>query len=426
MYIMLDIKFIRENPDLIKEAAKKKRIAFDAGKLLEIDDQRRKLLQEVEELRAEQNNASDIIAKIDDKEEKQKKISEMKDLKEKLSLEEDELKKIIEKWDALMLEVPNVPDPSVPEGNSDADNKEIRKWGKIPEFGFEPKTHIELMEKLGLADLERGAKVAGFRGYFLKNEAALLSVALWQLAFGMWTKKGYVPLIAPSLCREINFTGSGWLPQGKDEVYKTQDDLYLAGTAEVPVMGFHQEEILDEKELPKKYVVFSPCYRREAGSYGRDTKGIFRLHEFTKIEQVILCKADHEESVRWHEEITKNSEEIMQALEIPYRVVVNCGADLKLANVKTYDIESWIPSEKRYRETHSSSYFHDFQTRRLNIRYRGKEGKVRFCHSLNNTAIATPRVLISLLENNQQKDGSVKVPEVLQKYLGKEVIEHGY
>jgi seryl-tRNA synthetase len=332
------------------------------------------------------------------------------------------LKKIEEKWKALMLEVPNVPDPSVPEGNSDADNKEIRKWGEIPKLDFEPKSHIELMGKLGLVDLERGVKVAGFRGYFLKGDAALLSLALWQLAFELWIKKGFTPLISPSLCREINFTGSGWLPQGKEEIYKTQDDLYLAGTAEVSVMGFHQDEILNERELPKKYIAFSPCYRREAGSYGKDTKGVFRLHEFAKVEQVIFCKADHEESVKWHEEITKNSEEILQALRIPYRVVVNCGADLKLANVKTYDIESWVPSEKRYRETHSSSYFHDFQTRRLNIRYRDGEGKVRFCHSLNNTAIATPRILISLLENYQQKDGSIKVPKILEKYLGKNII----
>ncbi len=238
----------------------------------------------------------------------------------------------------------------------------------------------------------------------------------------MWVKKGFVPLIAPSLIREENFKGTGWLPQGKEEIYKTQDDLYLAGTAEVPVMGLHQDEVLEAKELPKKYIAFSPCYRREAGSYGKDTKGIFRLHEFAKVEQVILCKADHEESVRWHEEITKNSEELLQAIGIPYRVVVNCGGDLKLANVKTYDIEAWIPSEKRYRETHSSSYFHDFQTRRLNIRYRDSEGKVRFCHSLNNTAIATPRILISLLENCQREDGAIAVPEVLQKYIGKAVI----
>ncbi|MDP3052078.1 MAG: serine--tRNA ligase [bacterium] len=424
---MLDIKFIRENPALIKEAARKKRVNFDVEELLKVDEERRKALQETEELRAVQNIESERIAKIKEEKEKNEAIAKMKEVKEKFSRKEDEFKKIAEKWDALMLQVPNVPDPSVPEGESDADNKEIRKWGKIPEFGspprdFEPKSHEELMKNFDLVDLERGAKVAGFRGYFLKGDAALLSVALWQLAFEMWTKKGFTALIAPSLLREENFIGSGWLPQGKEEIYKTQDDLYLAGTAEVPVMGFHQDEILEEKNLPKKYIAFSSCYRREAGSYGKDTKGIFRLHEFTKVEQVILCVADHQESARWHEEITANSEEIMQALGIPYRVVVNCGADLGLGQVKKYDIEAWVPSEKRYRETHSSSYFHDFQTRRLKIRYRDAKGKVRFCHSLNNTAIATPRILISLLENYQQKDGTIKVPEVLQKYIGKSAI----
>ncbi len=419
---MLDIKFIRENPDLIKEAARKKHISFDVEELLKIDDERKNILRQVEDFRAKQNSASDNIAQIKDELEKEKAISEMRKLKGDLLEKEDELKKINERWDALMLEVPNVPDPSVPEGNSDADNQEIRKWGEIPDFGFEPKSHFELMENLNLVDLERGAKVAGFRGYFLKGDAALLSIAIWQLAFEMWTKKNFIPLIAPSLCREESFIGSGWLPQGKDGIYKTQDDLYLAGTAEVPMMGFHQDEILDEKELPKKYIAFSPCYRIEAGSYGKEEKGLFRLHEFMKLEQVILCYADHQESVKWHEEITKNSEEIMQALKIPYRMVVNCGADLGLGQVKKYDIEAWVPSEKRYRETHSSSYFHDFQTRRLNIRYRDSEGKIRFCHSLNNTAIATPRILISLLENYQQKDGSIRVPEALQKYLGKSVI----
>ncbi len=419
---MLDIKFIRENPDLIKEAARKKHIDFDVEKLLQIDEERRKILAEVEDLRAKQNIASGQIPQIKEGSERQKLITEMKAVKENLSHKEDELKRVIGEWEGLMLDVPNVPDPSVPEGNSDLDNQEIRKWGDTSAPDFEPKSHIELMENLNLVDLERGAKVAGFRGYFLKNDAALMSLAIWQLAFEMWVKEGFVPLIAPSLVREEGLIGSGWLPQGKEEVYKTQDDLYLAGTAEVPVMALHREEILDEKELPKKYIAFSPCYRREIGSYGKDTKGIFRVHEFAKVEQVILCRADHEESVKWHEEITKNSEEIMQALGIPYRVVVNCGGDLKLANVKTYDIEAWIPSENRYRETHSSSYFHDFQTRRLDIRYRDGEGKVRFCHSLNNTAIATPRVLISLLENNQQKDGTVKVPEILEKYIGKSVI----
>lgn len=423
---MLDIKFIREHSDLVKEAARKKRIDFNVEKLIEVDDRRLKLLKEVEEMRARQNTASDKIAQMSG-EERQLAIDDVKKLKDELKTSEDALKIIEKEWEELMLLAPNVPDPSVPEGESDADNIEVRKWGELPTFGspprdFEPKGHIELMESLGLVDLERGAKVAGFRGYFLKGDGAMLAFAVMQFTLEKLAEQGFEPFIAPSLVREESFLGTGWLPQGKDEVYKTQDDLYLAGTAEVPMMGFHKDEILREEDLPKTYVAFSPCFRREAGSYGKDTKGIYRLHEFMKIEQIVLCEADHQESVKWHEEITRNSENIMQALKIPYRIVVNCGADLGLGQVKKYDIEAWTPSAKKYGETHSSSYFHDFQTRRLNIRYKDKEGKIRFAHSLNNTAIAVPRILISLLENYQQKDGTVIVPEVLRKYLGKDII----
>ncbi|MCF7835907.1 MAG: serine--tRNA ligase, partial [Candidatus Marinimicrobia bacterium] len=264
---------------------------------------------------------------------------------------------------------------------------------------------------------------AGFRGYFLKNEGALLSVAIWQFALSEMVANGFTPFVAPSMVKEESFHGTGWLPQNKDEIYQTQDDLYLSGTAEVPMMGYHSDEVLSEEELPKKYVAFSPCFRREAGSYGKDTKGLYRLHEFVKVEQVVLCKADHQESVKWHEQITENSENIMKKLGIPHRVVVNCGGDLGLGQVKKYDIEGWIPSKKKYGETHSASYFHDFQTRRLNTRYKSKDGKIYFVHSLNNTVIATPRILISLLENNQQKDGSIVIPEVLQKHINKKVIK---
>jgi seryl-tRNA synthetase len=421
---MLNIKFIRENQELIKEAARKKRVNINIDKLVETDDKRLVILRDVENMRARQNAASDKIARLPG-EEKQDAIDEMKKLKEEMFSKESELKKIEEEWNNLILLVPNVPDLSVPEGESDADNIEVREWGEPRDFskeGFEPKGHIELMENLGLVDLERGVKVSGFRGYFLRGDATMLAFAMMQFTLEKLSEHGFEPFIAPSLAREESFLGTGWLPQGKDEVYKTQDDLYLVGTAEVPMMGFHKDEILREEDLPKTYVAFSPCYRREAGSYGKDTKGIYRLHEFMKIEQIVLCEADHQESVKWHEEITRNSENIMQALKIPYHVVNCCGADLGLGQVKKYDIEAWVPSEKRYRESHSSSYFHDFQTRRLNIRYKDKEGKIRFAHSLNNTAIAVPRILISLFENYQQKDGSVIIPEVLRKYLGKDII----
>jgi seryl-tRNA synthetase len=236
------------------------------------------------------------------------------------------------------------------------------------------------------------------------------------------TKKGFELFLAPALVRPDNLYGTGYLPHGQDDVYKTQDDLYLSATAEIPLTGYHANEILFEEQLPKKYLAFSPCFRREAGSYGKDTKGLYRLHEFYKLEQFILCRNDHQESVRWHEEITQNSESILRKLGLPYRVMSLCGGELGRAHVKTYDIEVWIPSEKRYRESHSSSYYHDFQTRRLNIRYRTRGGKVYFAHSLNNTAIATPRILIALLENNQQRDGSILIPEALQEYVGKERI----
>lgn len=412
---------------MFKEAARKKHISFNIDKLLEIDDERRRLIQETETLRAEQNIETDKIAKTKNEEGRERLIGATKVLKERLSESEENLKKVVKDWKKMMLEVPNIPDPSVPEGESDKDNKEVRKWGELPDFGsptggFEPKDHMELMKNLDLVDFERGTKVSGFRGYFLKNEAALLCFAIWQFSFEEMVKAGFVPFIAPSMAREESFRGTGWLPQGKDEIYKTQDDLYLAGTAEVPMMGYYADEVLSEEELPKKYVAFSPCFRREAGSYGKDVKGLYRVHEFMKVEQVVLCRADHVESVKWHEEITNNSEKIMRALKIPYRVVANCGGDLGLGQVKKYDIEAWTPSKKGYGETHSASYFHDFQTRRLNIRYKTKDGKIYFAHSLNNTVIATPRILISLLENNQQADGSVLVPEVLQKYLGKEKI----
>lgn len=419
---MLDIKFIRENPDIIKEAIRKKRVDFDLNKFLALDGERKTLLAEIEEIRAKQNILSDKISAVSDME-KRPLLEISRQLKEKLSNREDEFRSKDIEWKKAMLEIPNVPDPSVPEGASDANNVEIRQWGKIKNFNkFPAKDHITLMKSLDMLDLERGAKVSGFRGYFLKNDAVLLSLALWDFVFKELIKKGFKPFLAPALARPESFMGTGWLPQGEEEVYKVQDNLYLSGTAEVPMMGLHSDEILEEKNLPLKYVAFSPCFRREAGSYGKDTKGIFRIHEFFKVEQIVLCAANHEESVKWHEEITKNAEEIMQLLEIPYRVVVNCGADLKLANVKTYDIEAWVPSEKCYRETHSSSYFNDFQTRRLNIRYKDKDGKIYFVHSLNNTAIATPRILVPLLENHQNEDGSVNVPKVLREVVGKELI----
>jgi len=273
-----------------------------------------------------------------------------------------------------------------------------------------------------MVDFERGAKVSGFRGYFLKIDGALLSYAIWNYAMDFFLKKGFVPMIVPTIVRKDNLYGTGHLPNEVDDIYKTQDDDYLAGTAEVPTMGYYSDEVLEEQTLPVKFLSFSPCYRREAGSHGKDTKGLIRVHEFFKLEQVILCEASHEASVTLHEWINRNTEEFIESLGIPYHTVLNCGGDLGQGQVKKYDIELWVPLENKYREISSASYFHDFQTRRFNIRYKNKEGKTQYAHSLNCTAIPTPRILVSLVENFQQGDGSIMVPEVLQKYLGKDVI----
>ncbi len=422
---MLDIKFIRENKDLVDLAAKKKHIDFNVSDLMSVDDKRREITGSVEKKRAEQNAMSQKITQAGSPEERQKMIDSMKIVKDSMQKEEDELQKVMKEWQLLMVRVPNIPDISVPEGGSDKENKEVRTWGEIPKFAFEPKDHITLMEKQDMVDFERGTKVAGFRGYILKNDAVLLNLAVWQFALEFFTKKGFQPMIVPSLVKKDLLLGTGYLPQGEEDLYKTQDEMYLAGTGEVAGMGYYRDEILEKKDLPKKFLAFSPCFRREAGSHGKDVKGLYRVHEFFKFEQLILSEASHETSVALHEEITKNAEEFLQALNLPYHVVVNCGGDLGLGQVKKYDIETWMPSKNNYGETHSSSYFHDFQTRRLNIRYKDTDGKVRFTHSLNNTASASPRILIAIVENYQNADGTINVPEALQKYVGKKIISQG-
>lgn len=418
---MLDIKFIKENKDLIAMGAKKKHIDFDVEKLITVDDKRRELLTLIEAKRAEQNEVSQKIVSASP-EEKQAFIAKMQDVKAELQKEEEELKGVMHEWQMLMVAVPNIPDMSVPEGVDDKDNKEVKVWGEIPKFDFTPKNHVDLMQELGMLDLERGTKVAGFRGYFLKGDGVRLQFALWNFVNDFFMKKGnFTPMIVPSLVKREPFMGTGYLPQSEEDLYKTQDGEYLSGTAEVATMGYYMDEVLDKKDLPIKLLSFSPAFRREAGSHGKDTKGILRVHEFYKFEQVVLCEASHAESVKFHEELTENAEELMQALNLPYHIVVNCGGDLGLGQVKKYDIEAWLPSENTYRETHSSSYFHDFQTRRLNIRYKDEDGKMKFVHSLNNTAMSG-RPLIMLVENYQQADGSIKIPEVLQPYMGGQTI----
>ncbi|OGD67363.1 serine--tRNA ligase [Candidatus Campbellbacteria bacterium RIFCSPLOWO2_02_35_12] len=418
---MLDIKFIKENKDIVKTAAEKKHIKIDIDRLIEIDNKRRKMVTEFEKKKAEQNTASEQIARITDESERKHLIIKMKMLKEVIAGNEAELKEIIKEWRYLMARVPNIPDMSVPEGEDDADNKEIKKWGEIKEFDFEPKNHIELMQNLDMVDFKRGSKTHGFRGYFLKNDGALLSWAVWNYAQEFFLKKNFEPFIAPSIVKKDFFYGTGHLPNDAEDLFKTQDEDYLSGTAEVPMMAYHSDEIFKKEDLPKRYLAFSPCFRREAGSYGKDTKGLYRVHEFFKLEQLILCEASHEKSVEFHEEITENIEEFIESLGLPYRRLAICAGDLKASQVKSYDTDLWIPSEKKYREIGSASYYHDFQTRRFNTRY-DDNGKKLYVYSLNGTAVPTPRALIALVENNQNEDGSINIPEALKKYISKEKI----
>lgn len=420
---MLDIKFIRENPELIKEAVRKKHLSFDVDALLVIEEKRKEVLNIFETARAEQNKLSDDVAKAAP-EARGAMVEALKPLKEKVQTAEEKVREVTKEWQALMLGVPNIPDVSVPEGEDDSGNVEIKVWGEKPVFSFTPKNHIELMEKLDMADFEKGAEVSGFRGYFLKGDGALLEFALWQFVteFFRTKKPEYQMMIVPSLVRKQTLLGTGYLPQGEEDLYHTQDDDYLSGTAEVAVMSYFADAMFDIKDFPIKKLAFSTAFRREAGSHSKDTKGLFRVHEFHKFEQVILCEANHETSVKHHEELLANAEELLQALGLYYHVVVNCGGDLGLGQVKKYDIEAWVPSQAAFRETHSCSYFHDFQSRRLNLKYKGIDGKSYFAHSLNNTALATPRILQHLVENYQQEDGSIRVPDVLKPYIGKDFL----
>ncbi|MFH1008203.1 MAG: serine--tRNA ligase [Candidatus Latescibacterota bacterium] len=424
---MLDIRFIREHPDLVRAGAQKKNMAFDLDELLSLDDQRRALTSKGDALRAESNRASKQIAHLAGAE-KQGAIAKMREVSEAIKALETEQRDVEERYDSLMLLVPNPPSDAVPEGNTDEDNQEIRRWGQIPSFDFEPKDHTQLGEELDLIDIPRGVKLAGARSYFLKNEAVLLEWAVCRFTLDRLIAKGFVPMTTPQLVKDFAMVGTAWFPMGADQAYRVErDELNLIGTAEVPVTAYHYDEILSEEELPKRYAGFSTCFRREAGTYGKDTRGLYRIHQFQKVEQVVVCRNDEEISIREHEFLLQNAEEIVQALKLPYRVVNVCGGDLGQAQVQKYDIETWMPGRNAYGETHSCSRFHDFQARRLKLRYRDKQGQVHFAHTLNNTAIASPRILIPIMENYQQADGTLIVPEVLRSYMGgmERISRHG-
>ncbi len=414
---MLDIKFIRENKDLVREGIKNKNKEVDLDLLLRLDEERRSVITELEELRAEQNKASEKISRNKDK-----IIVEMKKIKEKIKKLEEQKNKLEDDFQNIMLEVPNIPDEDVPVGPNESCNKVIKTKGEPTKFNFDPQNHMELGEALNLIDTERAAKVSGARFCYLKNEAALLQLALIRYTWDILTKKGFTPVIPPVLSKIETVIKAGHPEALSDDAYRTaKDDLALVGSSEQSLVPMHMDEILDEEILPLRYTGYSTCFRREAGSYGKDTKGIIRQHQFDKIEMVSFTKP--EESDKEFEFLLAVSEELISGLDLPYRIVSICSGDMVFTAAKQVDIEIWMPGESKYRETHSVSNCRDFQTRRLNTKYKNKDGKKELTHALNATAFAMGRTLIAILENYQQKDGSVKVPKALQKYCGFKVIK---
>jgi seryl-tRNA synthetase len=420
---MIDIKQIRENPDTFKNGAKDKRFNVDIDHLLEIDNKLRKIKQRLQNIVTEKNKLGKSISKLSD-EEKSSALAGLTELKNEETQLNAEVKEHQPEFDKLMLQVAQPADEDVPFGEDDTQNVELRRWGQIHEFDFEPKDHVQLGLDLDILDIERGVKLAGTRNYFLKGDGALLHWAVLRFAMDYMIEKGYVPMSVPLLMRDEVMRGTGYYPGAEEQTYQMErDSLNLAGTAEVPLTAYYSGEILTEEQLPVKTVSMSTCFRREAGAAGKDTYGLYRIHQFDKVEQVIICENDKEKSKQYHLEILENSEAVMQAMELPYRVVNVCTGDLGRGQVQKYDIEAWMPSRNSFGETHSASRFYEFQARRMNLRYKTAAKKNVFCHTLNNTVIASPRILISILELNQNTDGSVTIPAVLRQYMnGKEKI----
>lgn len=421
---MIDLKLVRENPDLVRKAAADKNLGLDVDRILAVDARRRALETEFNELRHEQKVAGERIAKAS-KEEKAAVSQEMGKIKGRLKDIDVEREKVEAEVRELMLLVPQIPayDEGVPVGRDASGNVETRRVGAPKakaDFGFEFKDHLDLGQRLGIIDIDRGVKIAGSRNYVLRGDGARLHEAVLHLAWDTMIARRFVPLTVPVLVNDLLMEGTGFFPLHREEVYLCErDSQSLVGTAEVPVTGYHGDEILDEAELPKLYFARTTCFRREAGAGGKDTRGLYRIHYFDKVEQVVICRSDAAESRRWHEAIIANSEAVLQSLELPYRVMEVCTGDMGQGKVRMFDIETWMPSREAYGETHSASRFHDFQARRLNLRYRrGDTGKPDFCHTLNNTVVASPRILIPLLEMNQHADGSVTIPPALRAYMG--------
>lgn len=417
---MLDINFIRQHPQEVKEACLNKQLdAAVVDQLLSVDEKRRALQVKVDDWRQQSNqNAQEIKEEIaQGKGASQELIEKGKKIKDELKKIEPELTNLESEFLKLMLAIPNIASDDSPIGSDETFNKVVRKEGQIPSFDFPVLDHQELMEKANWLDTKRAVKVAGFRAYFLKNDGLRLERALMNYALELMSKQGFEIMSVPTLVKPEAMIGTGFFPWGEEDHYYTQDGQILAGTAEVALTSYYQDELLREKDLPIKLCGISPCYRREIGTHGKDTKGIIRVHQFNKVEQVVLTIADEEESRNWHEKMLNFSEKLLQDLELPYRVVAMCTGDMGAGQRKKYDLETWFPSQNTYRETHSASYFNDFQARRLNIRYQAKDGSIKYVYTLNNTVAASPRLLAALIENYQQKDATIEIPKVLKKYL---------
>ncbi|MFB0551918.1 MAG: serine--tRNA ligase [Phycisphaerae bacterium] len=421
---MIDIKQIRDNPEKFKKAAKDKNFDVDIDRLLEVDYGLRDQKQQLQEISTEKNQIGKSIPKLDGPE-KVIKLERLSDLKSKEMSIDSNIKVLQPELDAIMQLVAQPADDDVPPGKDDTENVEIRREGEIRKFDFEPKDHVQLGLALGIIDIERGVKLAGTRNYVLKGDGALLHWAVLRFAMDFMVDKGYVPMSVPLLMKDQTMTGTGFFPGSEDQTYRMEkDQLNLAGTAEVPLTAYRMGEILSAEELPLKYVALSSCFRREAGAAGKDTYGLYRIHQFDKVEQVIICENSVERSNKFHNEILANAEAVMQALELPYRVANVCTGDLGRGQVKKFDLEAWMPSRGNYCETHSASKFYEFQARRMNLRYKDSATKKNhFCHTLNNTVIASPRILIPILELYQHADGSITIPKPLRPYMnGKETI----
>jgi seryl-tRNA synthetase len=415
---MLDRREIRENPDAVRDAVRKKGIDLDVDELLDLDRAVRKLQHELDQAQARRKSSAKEFAQADDARRAQLRAqhaeleAQLKDLREQLA-------ETTEKLNGLMLLTPTIPWEGAPVGPDESANVVIRTVGTPPEFGFKPLDHVELLEKRGWADFTRARKVAGERAYALAGELVLLERAVHSYALDVLAGKDFTVISVPSLVREGPLTGTGMFPAHREETYAIPaDDLYLAGTAEVALVGFHSDEILDFKRLPVRYAGISPCFRREAGSAGRDVRGLLRVHQFEKVEQFVICAADADESDRWHAELLGTAEQLLQGLGMAYQVMEISTGDMGAGKYRMNDINTWMPSLGAYRETHSCSSLHDWQARRANLRYRDTHGTVRFAYTLNNTAVATPRILAALVENFQTSEAQVRVPEVLRPYLG--------